>query len=228
MNESASISLEGISVTIGMPLYIGGGIPPQTAISLTKTVARLTAMGIPVDVVMELGLVEIARDMALDDFLQGASQKLFWIDADMVWEPDDFLRMLALSTRVDVVCAAYPAKVDGPKPTFYANIESGSKIGEYGLIDINGIGLGFTVVDRGVCQALADNAPKVLDQMTGRSLASVFRIDIVDGRRRTEDMAFFADIRALGYKVWLDPHLSLGHIGNKEWRGVFLDTLEIA
>ena len=59
-------------------------------------------------------VVQIGRDAVLDDFLQDDTQKLFWIDSDMVWEPGDFLRLLALSTTRGVVCAAYPRKVDGP------------------------------------------------------------------------------------------------------------------
>ncbi len=50
-------------------------------------------------------------------------------------------------------------------------------------------------------------------------MASVFRCDIFNGFRRTEDMAFFADIRAAGYTVWMDPAIELGHIGEKMWKG---------
>jgi hypothetical protein len=56
-------------------------------------------------------------------------------------------------------------------------------------------------------------------------MAAVFRFDTINGNRRTEDMAFFADLADLGYTVWADPHITLGHIGQREWRGRFLDVL---
>lgn len=218
------VPLGKVSVTIGIP--IDNGMPPRSVMSLVHTTNRLTAMGIPFNVFMEVsGVVQIGRDMVFDDFLRSDMDKLFWIDSDQVWAPDDFLRLLALSTQVDVVAAAYPAKVDGP-PTFYAHLMEEAPRGPFGLVEIKGVGLGFAIVDRKVCQQLAENAPKVQDQITGRETAAVFRVDIFEGHRRTEDIAFFADIRALGHRVWLDPMIELGHIGEKEWRGSILDAFK--
>jgi len=225
MREIKRLSLGDVSVTIGMP--VDNGIPPRTVMALAQTVHRCAKMDIRCDIAMEVsGVIQIGRDNVLDDFLRGDTDKLFWIDSDMVWNPDDFIRLLALSTQVDVVGAAYPAKVEGPT-TFYANFDVTGRRGDYGLMEVKGLGLGFTVVSRAVAEKLAADAPKVADQISGRSVASVFRVDVVDGRRRTEDMAFFADIRAAGYPVWIDPHISLGHIGEREWRGRILDAFAI-
>jgi hypothetical protein len=38
-------------------------------------------------------------------------------------------------------------------------------------------------------------------------------------------MAFFADIRELGHKVWLDPAVNLGHVGTKEFRGSISEAM---
>ena len=217
-----SIPLGDVSVCIGIPLR--NPFPPKTVASLCATVHRLTLMGIKHRLSMNISLVEIARDNVLDEFLKSGMQKLFWIDSDMVWSPEDFLIMLALSTKVDVVGAAYPAKVEGPL-TFYANFDAERNTGPYGLQEVKGLGLGFTIVDRKVCEQLAANAPKVKDQIAGNEVASVFRVDVTpDGYRRTEDMAFFADIRELGHTVWLAPTIELGHIGEREWRGRIMDA----
>jgi hypothetical protein len=225
MVETRSIALGNISVAIGMPTH--RDLPPQTVTSLLRTMDRLIHLGVPCDVLMEItGSVIMGRDAVLDDFLRGDKQKLFWIDSDMVWEPDDFVRMLAISTSIDVLTAAYPAKVDG-EPKFFAAFKDGPAQGEFGLFEIDGIGLGFTVVDRKICQELADKAPRVRDQIAGRDMASVFRFDVHDGNRRTEDMAFFADVRGLGHKVWLDPMVSLGHVGMKEFRGSVLTAMQV-
>jgi hypothetical protein len=224
-DEEETVVLGDTSVCIGIP--ISGGMPPRSVMSLVKTVELMMRMGIRFDIVMEAGgSVQWARDGVLDQFLKGDKDKLFWIDSDIVWAPESFIRLLALSTKVDVVTAAYPAKVESATTTFYANFIPGVKNdGPCGLMEVHGLGLGFAVVDRKVMEVLAANAPRVKEQISGREMASVFRMDIVDGNRRGEDIAFFADVRDLGHKVWLDPHTSLGHIGNHEWKGSVLEAL---
>lgn len=220
-----SISLGKISVTIGMP--VDNPIPHRTVIALCSTVQKMALMDIPCEIAMEVsGVVQIGRDSVLDDFLKNGTDKLFWIDSDMVWTDQDFLRMLALSTKYDVIGAAYPAKVEG-QTTFYVNVDATDELvaNDHGLIPVNGLGLGFTIVSRKVCEELAAKAQKVNDQITGREMAMVFRVDTIEGRRRTEDMAFFADIRDLGYTVWCDPTIELGHVGEREWRGRFGEAL---
>jgi hypothetical protein len=70
----------------------------------------------------------------------------------------DVFRLLALSTKFEVVACAYPAKVD--TPTFYVNYEPGEyEANKYGLLSVKGVGLGFTIVDRKVIQELSDRAP---------------------------------------------------------------------
>lgn len=216
-----NVDLGGVSVTLGMPLY-GSMIPARTAASLVATATACAQCDVRLEFVIEKGLVEFSRDALLDDFLTGDTDKLFWIDSDMIWEPGDFLRLLALSTLRDVVCATYPSKSD--KPAFHIDMPEAVTMDELGLIGVNGLGLGFSVMSRRVCEEVAANAPRVQDTLNGREMASVFRVDTVNGKRRSEDMAFFADIRALGHKVWLDPSINLGHIGERVYRGTVMDA----
>lgn len=220
------ISLKGLNVMVGMPA--GRDIPGLTVKSLMGTQALCRSVGVPFQLGMVLGsaVVQWARDEVVDLFLQSDATRLFWIDSDMVWEPEQFMRLLALSQRRDVICAAYPAKND--RPTFYVNWDEAEGLtqGEYGLLEIKGVGLGFTVIARRVIEQLSNQAPKVYDDVSKREMASIFRIDQTEaGKRRGEDMAFFADIRALGHKVWLDPETDLGHIGTKKYTGSIRDAL---
>ena len=57
-------------------------------------------------------------------------------------------------------------------------------------------------------------------------MAKIFRFDEPNGEARGEDIAFFADVCDLGYKVNLDPTVTLGHIGEKEFRASFLDQID--
>ena len=59
--------------------------------------------------------------------------------------------------------------------------------------------------------------------------AKIFRTDEIatetakrlgaDAEERGEDAIFFSDVRALGYKVWIDPSIKLGHVGPKIYEG---------
>jgi len=222
MTEQEDISIKDVSVMIGMPAY--KAVNHRTVRSIIETTYICGRHGMHLDFAMEVsGVVTAARDAVFDDFLRSKAQKLFWIDSDMVWSIQDFMKMVALSTKVDVVSAAYPARgVDNP--TYYLDFAGQPRIGDYGLIEVLGLGLGFTIMDRKVCEELAATKPTIQDVNDGRSLASVFRIDMWEGKRRTEDMAFFSDIRDLGYKIWCDPDIELGHVGDKEWRGKLMDT----
>lgn len=221
------INIGGVSVYIGIPVY--GRIPPYTALSLARTLHECGAQALPIEMgMMHRGIVTWARDMVLDGFLKSDKQKLFWIDSDVVWEPEAFFRLVALSTLRDVVCAAYPAKREGALDFQISGSGEEQASDELGLLDIWGTGLGFTIMDRKVCEAVSANASLVVDQNAGEATRSVFRTDVVNGIRRGEDMAFFSDIRGLGHKVWLDPSITLGHVGDKCWRGRALDNMEHA
>lgn len=218
------VDLRTVSVTICMPVY--GSLSPWTVMSLVSTISQCATSGIRCEFVMEQGLVEISRDALLDDFLNGDTDKLFWIDSDMRWEAGDFLRLLALSTRRDVVCATYPRKVEGPAQFNIDMDLSDIPSDELGLFPIRGAGLGFTVMSREACEAVATSKPLVSDGLNGRTMHGVFRVDTINGRRRSEDMAFFSDIRELGFGIWLDPTINLGHVGMREWTGVVIDAFQ--
>jgi len=163
--------------------------------------------------------------MVVDAFLKSPASRLFWVDSDIAWSPPDFFKMLALSTKVDVVTAAYRTKTEG-KPVFVVQLQ-GDQIrleAPYGLAKIDGVGLGFSLMTRDVVEAVVRTKPRLRESLGNSDIAQVFRIDVVDGVLRTEDIAFFADIREQGFTVWLDPTIRLGHIGERVWQGSMTDV----
>jgi len=209
---------------VGMPVY--GRIPSHTTMSLAHTAYRCGAGGVILDICMEVrGIVTWGRDAVLDSLLKSEAEKLFWIDSDIVWEPDDFLKMVALSTQRNIVCAAYPTKTDDIDFQI-AGTDAPQAADDLGLIEIEALGLGFTIMDRSVCESIASSVPKSHDHVLHRDLPDVFRVDRVETGRRGEDIAFFDDLRGLGHKVYLDPTIMLGHVGEKVWKGRAIDTLK--
>jgi hypothetical protein len=138
------------------------------------------------------------------------------VDSDMIWNPSDFMRMLALTQIYDVVCASYSSKKHEGHVFIRFDEEKGLHQDEMGMVEVLGAGLGFTVLTRKVIEDLVDMHGTVYDQMSDTDIPKIFRIGMTeDGKRVGEDMMFFDDIRELGYKVMLDPSVNLQHFGTK-------------
>lgn len=220
------ISIKDLSVCIGMPS--SRGVNPLVVKSMFATQGLCLKLGIPCQLAMVVGnaVVQWARDEVIDLYLQTDANRLFCIDSDIVWNPEDFIRLLALSQKRDIVCATYPAKKD--RPTFYIRYDT-SKIteaDEYGLLEVFGAGLGFTVIRREVIEKISESSPKLYDEITQKEIPAIFEPGEYKGKRRGEDMAFFESLAGLGYKIYLDPSIELGHIGTKIYRGKIIDVLK--
>lgn len=224
--KSHNISLDNLSVCIGMPS--SRDIHPLVVKSMFLTQGMCIRHGIPCQLAMVAGnaIIQWARDEVMDLYLKTDANRLFCIDSDIIWEPEDFMRMLALSQKRDIVCASYPAKKDNP--TFYIRHDKTSTIDadEYGLLEILGIGLGFTIINREVIEKISESSPKLYDEISERAISSIFHVGNHEGNRRGEDMSFFESLIDLGYKVHLDPSIELGHIGTKVYRGKIMDALK--
>lgn len=220
--DHASISIpSGLKVMIGIP--VGRDLPKETVLSLFATGVQCHKMGIETRLSMTSAVTQLARNLVLAEFLKSDCDRLFWIDSDMVWDPADFLRLVALSTVKHVICCTYPAKIEGPL-TYLVNVPPGSPVEEYGLVRCNGAGLGFCIMDREAAEAVSAMHPMVTDQMNGAEYRAVFRFDVHEGHFRTEDIAFMADLNSVGMQVWLDPHVALGHMGMRQWHGKAADA----
>ena len=219
------INLDGLTVCIGMPAY--SDLDPRVVRSLFDTQLLCLKHRIICELAMVIGnsCPTWARDEVLDLFLQTDANRLFCIDSDIVWEPDSFLRLLALSTKRKIVCGSYVAKKD--QPTFFIRYDENKTIeaDEYGLLEIDGLGLGFTVLDREVVENITSKSEKVYDEVQKKSIPAIFRRGRDDGKRKGEDMAFFEDLQKLGYKIYIDPSIELGHIGRKIYTGKIMDLL---
>ncbi len=223
------IDMAGVSVFLAMPTH--RDIPANTVISLIATQRAMRDHNIPFHIHLEVGgsLVHHARTSLVHQFMQTDCTHLFWVDSDICWEAADFLKLIALATKMEVVCGSYPTKAD--PPVFFMQYAPGPhRTNEYGCVEIKGIGIGFSVIQRKVVEELYSKAPKRKYPWSKDLIPRVFRCDSEGIEERGEDMAFFSDVRDLGYKVQLDPTVKLGHIGPKIYEGTiaYLEKEEAA
>lgn len=210
---------------IAMP--VNRDLPWQTALSLVETVNNLGWSRIPhsLQFLTQGSQIDHDRSALAHEFLKTDCDRIFWIDSDMSFKADAFKRILALSTVMPIVGASYPAKQDGRTEFLVALNSLEMESNEYGCVPVDGFGLGFCCIQREVIEKCAEVSQEFLDN--GKPLKMIFRtgIDPGDGLYRSEDMHFFKLCRSLGYKVWIDPTVELGHIGCKEHRGKMIDAL---
>ena len=203
--------MKSLSILIAIPCG-SGFFHYQTTHSLLKTVIELQnrAIGFEVKILPGCSIVEEARNILAHEFLNSQHTHLFMVDSDMQWTPEQFLKLLKLSDILPVVCAMYTEKNDSG--IFHVKL-NGRKITDSNPIEINGAGLGFTLVHREVIQELANKAPAIFIKNT--KMPRIFSCNVVDGEFQGEDMKFFSDCQEAGYKIYLDPSITLGHIGTK-------------
>ena len=218
-----------LSTFLAMPC--GSNLPWQTVRSLMNTVRACMHNDIKLEVAMvaESSIVTLARSRALHGFLEAEDySRIFWIDSDIVWTPDDFMRVLQLSHHYEIVCAGYPMR-QSDRPNSYIVQHPDMKnfeVNGAGLVKIDGTGLGFTCIQRRVIDQFVKTKVLLQDQVNKvDSMYDAFRIDAFEGHVRGEDAAFFADLRELGYDIWLDPCINLGHVGQKVYRGNMVEAL---
>jgi hypothetical protein len=98
----------------------------------------------------------------------------------MIWQPDDIIRLLAMSTVMDIVVAAYPTRSE--PMGFFIKVPDGHNIplNEHGCAAIDGMGMGLAMLHRRVLEDLSAKAP-LIRYMTQAILPWVFKFEVHDG-----------------------------------------------
>ena len=163
-------------------------------------------------------LVQRARNTLFKIAMDGGYDDLFFIDFDVEWQPEWILKLLACPEPV--VGAALVKKSERESYTIKL-VEKDLKWNDRkDLIEVDGVGTGFLKISRFAMEKLWEESEPYLDQDKGPS-RMVFDIKIENGDLVSEDYVACNKWRALGYKTWIDPTITINHIGNKKYVGDF-------
>lgn len=148
------------------------------------------------------------RNQLVHRFLnESAAAWAFFLDTDMVPDPDVLPRLLARNK--DIVGALYFARFGPPHPYAGWHRPDGLEdpvTPEQGLTAVDWVASGALLVRRSVFQRLRE--PWFL--LSGEGL----------GSGRNEDMGFCAKARAGGLGVWCDTDVIVGHLGAPQQVGL--------
>lgn len=223
--RSTSFETPGQSVFIATPAY--ESVKAGYALSLARTIAELTRRHIPHTLNILYGNchVDDGRNELVRDFLDNTQcTDLVFIDADLMWEPDAFLKLIRHDVK-DVVAGAYPFKSNEgtfPVGKILGGIEGGK--GKEALLSVSYAPTGFMRIPRVVFERLS---PEGEDGRKLHPSRRFFQRRYTDRTYDGGDVTFCRKWIAAGGTVYIDPALPLAHIGENIWRGNFQKYLNV-
>lgn len=211
--------LKTTKVHIAMPCY-GGMLTESTFMSFIKWANTARQLGIDwtLETMVNESLISRARNTLTAKFLEQAdSTHLFFVDADIGWEPWHLL--VLLNRDVDVIGGLYPMKTMPIK--WVVNGFEGAEEGPDGFQEVSKAGTGFLLMKRHVFDKLKSH-PAVkqykndigLDPKYDAHLKTYFDTAVRQGRYYSEDWTFCENWRDIGGKVWVDKRVLLRHSGS--------------
>ena len=211
--------LRTTKVHIAMPCY-GGMLTESTFMSFIKWANTARQLGIDwtLETMVNESLISRARNTLTAKFLeQTESSHLFFVDADIGWEPWHLL--VLLNRDVDVIGGLYPMKTMPIK--WVVNGFEGAEEGPDGFQEVSKAGTGFLLMKRAVFEKLKTH-PAVkqykndigLDPKYDKHLKTYFDTAVRQNRYYSEDWTFCENWRDIGGKVYVDKRVLLRHSGS--------------
>lgn len=211
--------LKTTRVHIAMPCY-GGMLTESTFMSFIKWANTARQLGIDwtLETMVNESLISRARNTLTAKFLDmSEATHLFFVDADIGWEPWHLL--VLLNRNVDVIGGLYPMKTMPIK--WVVNGFEGAEEGPDGLQEVSKAGTGFLLMKKEVFHKM-NSHPAVkqykndigLDPKYDKYLKTYFDTAVRQNRYYSEDWTFCENWRDLGGRIWVDKRVLLRHSGS--------------
>ena len=209
---------------IGIPCY-GGMMSEPTVTSLIRFILLAQQVGLnwSLDTMVNESLVTRARNNLMAKMMSNpAATHFMFIDADIRFEPDAILKMMACDK--EVIGGLYPKKA---LPVNYViNLNPQTKV-QGDIFTVDTMGTGFLLFKREVYEKLIAAHPEckyVDDVGLGKQyepmMYSIFDCKIDErGHYLSEDWLFCRRWAKLGGEIWAHGKVLLNHIGHYEFSG---------
>ena len=189
--------------------------------SLVKTCAALDEKGLTYRFISRYSsFVPTARELTALDSSQhdfGTTsvaggwdyKKIIWIDSDIEWEPEDFLKLY--ESDLDIVSGLYQLDWAGTVAVNYPN--------EYGAptrvnkvefllhdapVEVGGVGFGFVAIKAGVFEKMA-RPWFLINRVQWSPLNPDLKVNV------GEDYSWCANASRAGFKIFVDPLVKIKH-----------------
>ena len=204
-----------MKIMIGTPVY-DGKLPAHYVDAMFNTYKLGVTKGheiVPVYLCND-ALVQRARNDLFQMAYDSKVDYLFFIDSDIIWNPEDFYKMLG--HNLNIVLATYPKKQD--LADFVIDTDTIPDL-TTPLNDVNGGGTAFMCLSAELIKTVYEASPEYSE--LHKKCRMVFDIGIQNGSLVGEDILFCRKAKTMGYKIYLDNTINLTHIGQKLYSGNF-------
>ena len=188
-----------------------GGIQPEYVLSVVDSLFYLIKHGVDGQYKIITSVwVSKARNKAVREL---KSDYLMFVDSDMIFPLNSIVKLM-LSGK-EIIGGLYFKKSEGSKPVAAKLNEEGmfKEIKEIPkeIFEVDAIGTGFLLIRR-----------TVFDKFTQEKIEELgepFNFNTLkSGGEESEDWAFCRRAKALGFKIYCDPTIPLGHIGEQIYK----------
>lgn len=223
-SQGVPFDFSKVHLHIGLPCY-GGLVLESTMTSLIKFILLANKAGLSwsLDTMVNESLITRGRNNLMAKMMSNtAATHFMFIDADIRFEPESILQMMAADK--DIIAGVYPKKA---YPIQYnINLKPQTKL-QGPLYTVDTAATGFLMFKRDVYEKLIAAHPEtkyVDDVGLGKQyephMFAIFDCYIDDkGHYLSEDWAFCRRANKLGYDIWCDSRVLLNHTGTHEFRG---------
>ena len=205
-------------VLIGTPCY-DGTVCAWYANSLLQTVKMSYDENIHVHAIYTSydSLIQRARNSLFRLALSSEYDDLFFIDSDVEWNPEWFFRLIK---RPEPIVGAPLVKKNEVEAYTVKLVDKTLKWSKDNkLIEVNGVGTGFVKISRFAIEKLWEvSEPYVSEGVEERKVCD---IKVKNGELISEDYILAEKWQNLGYRVWVDPTITVNHVGYKKYTGNF-------
>ena len=228
MQSQKSYDLAGKSIFIALPAY-DFKVSLKLAVSLARFAQAAPQHGIDIQIgsICGCSVVSRARNLMAQDMLESKCDYLIFIDSDINFEPEDILRLMAWASDPKKGIVAAVPRTRSEDKVYIATLDADGN----GDLTMNGMGLvraqrvatAFMIVRREVFVTMTEAHPewKYYDKRSDRVVPCLFDFQLAEEGYIGEDFLFCDRARELGFEVWVDPSITLGHMGVQEYVGNF-------
>lgn len=227
MEQTQGHSVAGRKLFIALPAY-DFKVSLKLAISLAQFAQTAPAHGVEINIgsICGCSVVSRARNLLVRDFLETDCTDLLFIDSDINFTAEDVYRLLVWTADPKKGIVAGCPRVRNDSAVYIATLdqENGNlTMNGHGLVRAKRVATAFMMVRRSVFETLENRNPEwqYYDERSGRTLSAIFDFKVTAEGYMGEDYLFTDRARELGYEVWIDPTIKLGHMGVCEYAGDF-------
>jgi glycosyltransferase involved in cell wall biosynthesis len=228
MQAQKGYDLSGKSLFVALPAY-DFKVSLKLAVSLARFAQVAPQHGITIQIgsICGCSVVSRARNLLAQDMLESQCDYLLFIDSDINFEPEDIFRLMAWGAEPKKGIVAAVPRTRSENKVYIATLDYDENqeltMNGMGLVRAERVATAFMLVRREVFVTMTEAHPEwqYYDTRSNRMIPCLFDFQLTEEGYMGEDFLFCDRARELGFEVWIDPSISLGHMGIQEYQGNF-------